>query len=76
MTATPKLLWEPPAELQANCTMRTFMRWLAQRYGLHFEDYHTLYRWSVDEIETFLGGIVGILSDQSLHPVYVSSIES
>ncbi|MFN3374707.1 MAG: acetyl-coenzyme A synthetase N-terminal domain-containing protein, partial [Chloroflexus sp.] len=53
MTTAPRLLWEPPAELRENCTMRAFMRWLEQRYGLHFTDYDSLYRWSVDELEAF-----------------------
>ncbi|MGC8800228.1 MAG: acetoacetate--CoA ligase [Chloroflexus sp.] len=53
MTTAPRLLWEPPTELRDHCTMRTFMHWLAQRYGLHFDDYHRLYHWSVNELETF-----------------------
>lgn len=53
MTTAAKLLWEPPEDLRANCTMRAFMRWLEQRSGLHFADYHQLYRWSVDRLEDF-----------------------
>ncbi len=53
MTTAPRLLWEPPAAMRDQCTMRTFMRWLEQRHGLRFADYDSLYRWSVDELEAF-----------------------
>ena len=47
---TPKL-WDPPAELIERATMTRFMR----RYG--HEDYASLWRWSVEDLEGFWAAI-------------------
>jgi acetoacetyl-CoA synthetase len=50
-------LWEPSAELVENARMTEFMRWLEAERGLHFDDYHELQRWSVDDLEAFWSAI-------------------
>jgi acetoacetyl-CoA synthetase len=46
-------LWEPSAEAVERATMTRYMRWLKAERGLHFADYHELWRWSVGELEDF-----------------------
>ena len=43
----PPLLWEPPAELVERAVMTRFM------HAQGREDYHDLWRWSVDDLEGF-----------------------
>jgi acetoacetyl-CoA synthetase len=50
MSDAPKLLWEPPEELVANCAMTRFARWA--REG-SFSDYEELWEWSVEDVERF-----------------------
>jgi acetoacetyl-CoA synthetase len=35
-----------------------YERWLAETRGLEFDDYHALWRWSVDDLEAFWGSVV------------------
>ena len=58
MTAgPPEKLWEPSAELSERSRMTEYMRWLAAERGLRFDDYHDLWRWSVDDLEGFWSSI-------------------
>jgi acetoacetyl-CoA synthetase len=52
-----RLLWEPTAEVIERTTMTAYTRWLAAERGLHFDGYHDLWRWSVDDIEAFWASI-------------------
>jgi acetoacetyl-CoA synthetase len=47
----PTLLWEPPSALAERAVMTRFMR----EHG--FDDYHALWRWSVDDLEGFWAAI-------------------
>ncbi|MCE7987386.1 MAG: acetoacetate--CoA ligase [Caldilinea sp. CFX5] len=47
------LLWEPTAAAKAAANLTHYLSWLHEKYGLHFQDYQALWRWSVTEIETF-----------------------
>ncbi|MEJ2587653.1 MAG: acetoacetate--CoA ligase [Deltaproteobacteria bacterium] len=47
------LLWEPSEELQKQANITRYMEWLKEDRGLHFEDYPSLWQWSVDHIEDF-----------------------
>jgi acetoacetyl-CoA synthetase len=47
----PTLLWEPPAELLERAVMTRYMR------ERGFEDYESLWRWSVQDLEGFWGSI-------------------
>ena len=51
------LLWEPPAETVERATMTRYMRWLAAERGRAFDDYQSLWKWSVDELEEFWASI-------------------
>ena len=47
----PTLLWEPPPELVERAVMTRFMR------ERGFDDYESLWRWSVDDLEGFWGAV-------------------
>jgi acetoacetyl-CoA synthetase len=47
----PTLLWEPPQELVERAVMTRFMR------SRGFEDYHAMWRWSVEDLEGFWAAI-------------------
>jgi acetoacetyl-CoA synthetase len=47
------LLWQPTAAQQEHTNLRRYMRWLHLTHGLQFDDYHSLWQWSVDNIEVF-----------------------
>ena len=48
-------LWEPPAELREQSALARFMR--AQGH----EDYASLWQWSIDDLEGFWGGDLGLV---------------
>jgi acetoacetyl-CoA synthetase len=55
--ADPPVLWTPPDELVASCTMTRFLQWLEEDRGLAFEDYEAAWRWSVDDLEAFWSSV-------------------
>jgi len=55
--AAPEKLWEPPATLVEQARMTEYMRWLEAERDLHFDDYHDLWRWSVEDLEGFWSSI-------------------
>jgi acetoacetyl-CoA synthetase len=60
--ATPEterggLLWEPSPESIERSTMSRYMRWLAAERGRRFDDYASLWEWSVTELEEFWASI-------------------
>jgi acetoacetyl-CoA synthetase len=52
-SASGELLWEPADDAREKARLGDFMRWLERTRGLTFEDYESLWRWSVDELEDF-----------------------
>lgn len=52
-TAEGTLLWEPSAEAIAKARLTGYMSWLEQRRGQTFDDYASLWSWSVTEVEAF-----------------------
>jgi acetoacetyl-CoA synthetase len=52
MSSSPPL-WRPSAERIARAGITRYRAFLEQRHGLRFPDYESLWRWSVDELETF-----------------------
>jgi acetoacetyl-CoA synthetase len=52
-TLEAEVLWAPSAELVERSQLTRYTRWLAEERDLHFEDYPSLWRWSVTEIEEF-----------------------
>ncbi|HEX8966890.1 MAG TPA: acetoacetate--CoA ligase [Chloroflexota bacterium] len=53
-----ELLWEPSEAFKAHSIMAQYMRWLAEHRGLRFETYADLWRWSVEDLESFWASIV------------------
>jgi len=52
-----ELLWEPSAESIERAAMTRYMRWLANEQGRDFDNYHSLWEWSANEIEDFWASI-------------------
>ncbi|SBW17800.1 acetoacetyl-CoA synthetase [Candidatus Protofrankia californiensis] len=56
--ATPgSPLWEPTRERIAQANITRYQEFLRSKRGLDFPDYESLWRWSVDDLETFWGSI-------------------
>ena len=53
MTNGPPPLWLPAADARATTRLGQFMDVAAERTGRRFDDYETLWRWSVEDIEGF-----------------------
>ncbi|QKY71075.1 acetoacetate--CoA ligase [Lentibacillus sp. CBA3610] len=51
------LLWEPSERRKQNSNIYDYMNWLNEHKNLHFNDYHSLWKWSVDELEDFWASI-------------------
>ena len=47
------VLWEPSDESKKKVTITHYINWLKARKGLTFNDYNSLWQWSVTEIEDF-----------------------
>ncbi len=50
------MLWEPSPAFARRTNIAGYMKWLEKR-GQKFDDYDSLWRWSVDDIEGFWGSI-------------------
>src|SRR5574338_546016 len=50
-------LWRPSAERIANAGITRYLNWLQKTRGLHFDNYESLWRWSIDRIEDFYESI-------------------
>ena len=50
---TPPIRWEPFRAQLKNSHLAQYMQWLAEHKGLHFADYHALWKWSVEETADF-----------------------
>jgi acetoacetyl-CoA synthetase len=51
------LLWTPSAERCADARVTRYRRWLAHERGIDLADEAALWRWSVEELETFWASI-------------------
>ncbi len=47
------VLWKPSAETKSQATTTKYINWLEAKKGLSFNDYNSLWQWSVTEIEDF-----------------------
>jgi acetoacetyl-CoA synthetase len=47
------VLWTPSPERARSSELARYMRWLAERKDLRFDDYLALHRWSVEKLEDF-----------------------
>ncbi|HLR09347.1 MAG TPA: acetoacetate--CoA ligase [Bacillota bacterium] len=62
------LLWEPDANRKQQTNIYHYMTWLAKHKQLDFSDYHSLWQWSVSEIEAFWESIWDYFDIQSGTP--------
>jgi acetoacetyl-CoA synthetase len=71
MTApsTPRLLWQPSAELRQTSNLTRYADWLHRTKGLTFTDYESLRRWSVEHLEEFWESLLTYF-DVTLHTPY------
>ncbi len=67
-----EVLWRPtPAQIEAS-RLADYQRWLAEERGLRFDDYRSLWQWSVDDIDAFWQSIwdfFDVQADGSCDPV-------
>ena len=47
------ILWEPGADVVSRANMTRYMQWLAAEKSLTFQDYNSLWQWSVTALEDF-----------------------
>ncbi len=47
------VLWEPSDERVSNANLTRYLQWLKAEKGLEFDGYHSLWGWSVGELEDF-----------------------
>ena len=47
------VLWRPTPDRIANANITRFTRWLERERGLKFDDYLSLWQWSIDHLEEF-----------------------
>ncbi len=48
-----RVLWRPPDDVGERSRIGRYMRWLEAERGLPFDDYDTLWRWSVSDLDGF-----------------------
>jgi acetoacetyl-CoA synthetase len=69
MTDTPTPLWRPSPERVANAGVTRYLRWLADTHGRRFDDYESLWQWSVDDQEGFWSSLWDFLGVRA-HSAY------
>ncbi|MDV7764567.1 acetoacetate--CoA ligase [Peribacillus sp. CSMR9] len=52
-----QIIWEPTKEQIEHTVLTQYVKWLKEKKGLSFHDYHELWKWSVDELEEFWASI-------------------
>ncbi|MBV9915104.1 MAG: acetoacetate--CoA ligase [Solirubrobacterales bacterium] len=53
MSGEPEILWTPTPERVRRATITRYADWLANARALSVDDYHALWRWSVEDLEGF-----------------------
>lgn len=61
-------LWEPSEEQVRNSQLFHYMQWLEKQKGLSFHEYNELWKWSVENIEDFWGGLWEYFEIKSSQP--------
>ncbi|GAB3046385.1 acetoacetate--CoA ligase [Virgibacillus ainsalahensis] len=62
------LLWEPDEKRKQHSNIYNYMKWLKEHKKLNFEDYHSLWKWSVNEVEQFWESQWEYFDIQAKHP--------
>ena len=68
MVKEGELIWTPSAARLERSHLTAFMRWLERERGLAFATYEQLWRWSVDDLESFWGAIWDYFAVRSSAP--------
>ena len=55
--STGEVLWTPSPERIESSKLTAFARRIEAAHGEHFEDYESLWRWSVEHLEDFWAGV-------------------
>jgi acetoacetyl-CoA synthetase len=63
-----ELLWAPRREFAQASNLAAYMKWLAEKHGQSFSNYHELWRWSVTDIAAFWGSIWEYFQIHSVTP--------
>ncbi|HVS76411.1 MAG TPA: acetoacetate--CoA ligase [Steroidobacteraceae bacterium] len=63
-----EILWTPGAERIEHANVTAFRRWLERERGLEFDDYMALWRWSVEDLESFWGALWDYFGVQASSP--------
>lgn len=62
------LLWEPSETQREESNIAAYIRWLSAEYGVAIHGYGDLWRWSVENLETFWESIWEYYDIQSTNP--------
>ncbi|WP_188455986.1 acetoacetate--CoA ligase [Virgibacillus oceani] len=62
------LLWEPSENRKRQSNIYNYMKWLNQHKDVNFTDYHSLWKWSVNELELFWESIWEYFDIQAKRP--------
>lgn len=71
------ILWRPTPEQIQPTRIAAFMAWLKENRGLEFDDYASLWQWSVDDLSAFWGAaseFFELIADGSTETVLASEI--
>jgi acetoacetyl-CoA synthetase len=63
-----QLLWQPDKERMENTSMFRFMQMINQKFNRNFNDYPSLYQWSIDHIPDFWAALWDYLDIQASSP--------
>ena len=63
-----KPIWEPSELLKQRSYLYDFMQWVNQNNQLNIDDYDSLWRWSIDNLEAFWGSFWTYSKINSHHP--------
>lgn len=53
MKQSPERLWNPDSEFIESSNLKKFEAWLNKKEGLIFRNYFELWKWSIDDVESF-----------------------
>jgi len=69
MTPDDIILWQPPAHVWQTSRIGNFAAWLERRGGPKFEDYETLWRWSISDIGGFWQALWDYMKVETASPI-------
>jgi len=66
--SAPELLRPVAADVRDTTEIGRFLGWLQRERGLRFDDYDSLHRWSVEDLEGFWSAVAGFFGVRFSHP--------